>query len=60
MPPSSDDVEPPDALSVRGPYARLPEPTRLDELIESKDDRPAPDPTAGRDPERDFVLRYAG
>ena len=41
-------------------YRHLPEPVKLEETVESKDDSPVPDPQAGRDTERDFMLRYAG
>jgi hypothetical protein len=60
MPGPSEEVRPPDASSASGPYAHLPEPTRWDELIETKDARPPTEPPVGRDPERDFMLRYAG
>jgi hypothetical protein len=41
-------------------YRHLPEPIDLEETISTKEVEPAPDPDAGRDPERDFMLRYAG
>ena len=37
-------------------YRHLPPPVR----VEDKATDPAPDPAGGRDPERDFMLRYAG
>ena len=46
--------------AVRERYRTLPEPVRLADTVEVHDPLPPPDPTAGRDPERDFVLRYAG
>jgi hypothetical protein len=36
----------------------LPEPIRLEDTIASVEVRDAPDPEAGRDTERDFLLRY--
>ena len=41
-------------------YRRLPEPIRLEDTITTKDADPLPDPDAGRNPDRDFMLRYAG
>ncbi len=41
-------------------YRHLPEPVRLEDTVSTKDPDPAPDPDSGRDPERDFMLRYAG
>lgn len=41
-------------------YRHLPDPIDLDETVEIKDESPVPDPQAGRDTERDFMLRYAG
>jgi hypothetical protein len=41
-------------------YSRLPDPIETDETIASHEPTPAPDPDGGRDPERDFMLRYAG
>lgn len=40
-------------------YRHLPEPVRLEETITSQETDPAPDPDGGRDPDRDFLLRYA-
>ncbi|WP_337060241.1 hypothetical protein [Kineococcus sp. G2] len=39
-------------------YRALPEPIRLADVVETQESQPVPDPTAGRDPERDFMLRY--
>lgn len=36
----------------------LPAPVRLADTIATHDVRDAPDPEAGRDTDRDFVLRY--
>ena len=41
-------------------YRHLPDPVRLEDTVATKDTGPAPDPDSGRDPERDFMLRYAG
>jgi len=41
-------------------YRPLPPPVRLEDTVEVKETDPAPDPAGGRDPERDFMLRYAG
>lgn len=40
-------------------FNRLPAPIRLSETLALVDERPVPDPNGGRDPERDFFLRYA-
>lgn len=41
-------------------FRRLPERVRPEDLIATQEAEPAPDPTMGRDPDRDFMLRYAG
>jgi hypothetical protein len=41
-------------------YRHLLEPVKLEETVEIKDESPVADPQAGRDTERDFMLRYAG
>jgi hypothetical protein len=43
---------------ARRDYRRLPEPVDLDETIATHETDPPPDPEGGRDPERDFMLRY--
>ena len=43
-----------------GPYDELPEPIDLGDTVTSADVDPIPDPDGGRDPERDFMLRWAG
>ena len=40
-------------------YTTLPAPVDLDRTIATHDSGPPADPFAGRDPERDFMLRYA-
>ncbi len=42
-----------------GPFGRLPPPVRLEDTVATHETRPAPDPTAGRDPDRDVMLRNA-
>lgn len=51
------DVEEPEP-SAR--FKKLPEHIRLEDTIASQDPDAAPDPTMGRDPDRDFMLRNAG
>lgn len=41
-------------------YRHLLPPVRLEDTVAVKETDPAPDPEGGRDPERDFMLRYAG
>jgi hypothetical protein len=41
-------------------YKHLPERVRAEDTVESKDTRVAPDPEAGRDTDRDFMIRYSG
>ena len=41
-------------------FTRLPEHIRLEDTFTSQDPDAAPDPTMGRDPDRDFLLRNAG
>ena len=41
-------------------YRVLPEPVRLDETVIVVETQPVPDPTGGRDPDTDFLLRNAG
>ncbi len=42
------------------PYRRLPGRIRVEDMITTQDVGPVPDPTMGRDAERDFMLRNAG
>lgn len=42
-----------------GRYRHLPEPIRVEDTISTKQAAPPPDPEAGRNPDRDFLLRYA-
>jgi hypothetical protein len=41
-----------------GPYARLPQRIPVEDTIEGVDVRSVPDPEAGRDTDRDFLIRY--
>lgn len=41
-------------------FARLPEPVRLEDTVESQPTEAARDPEAGRDTDRDFMIRYSG
>jgi hypothetical protein len=41
-------------------YRKLPEPVRLENTIATQDAAPPHDPDGDRNPERDFMLRYAG
>ena len=46
------------AASTR--FRKLPERIRPEDMIATQETEPPPDPTMGRDPERDFMLRNAG
>lgn len=41
-------------------FRKLPERIRPEDMIATQDTEPPPDPTMGRDTERDFMLRNAG
>lgn len=41
-------------------YRRLPERTAPEDMLTTQASETAPDPTFGRDPDRDFMLRNAG
>jgi len=41
-------------------FGRLPERVRVEDMIAAQATEPPPNPTMGRDPERDFMLRNAG
>lgn len=43
-----------------GRFRTLPERIRPEDTIAVQESEPPPDPTMGRDPERDFMLRNAG
>jgi hypothetical protein len=39
-------------------FSRLPDPVRLEDTVEETDTRAVPDPEAGHDTDRDFLIRY--
>lgn len=41
-------------------YKRLPAPIKLEDTVESQETEPARDPDGGRNPDRDFMIRYSG
>jgi hypothetical protein len=41
-------------------YAKLPPPVRLEDTVATQESSPRPVVDETRDPERDFMLRYAG
>jgi hypothetical protein len=41
-------------------FRKLPERIPPEDMIAIQETEPPPDPTMGRDPERDFILRNAG
>ena len=41
-------------------FKHLPEPIRLEDMVESQDTDAARDPEGGRDTDRDFMIRYSG
>jgi hypothetical protein len=45
---------------MAGPYGELPEPVDFDQLVTSVETDPVADPDGGLDPEREFMLRWAG
>jgi hypothetical protein len=49
-----------EAEARRRRYGRLPDPVRLEDTVAAVEAEPVPDPEAGRDTDRDFLLRYAG
>jgi hypothetical protein len=50
----------PDRLASSARFKKLPERIRPEDMIAVQETEPPPDPTMGRDPERDFMLRNAG
>ena len=56
------EQETPSAAPEPGPerFKRLPERIKLEDTVESQETEPARDPDGGREPERDFMIRYAG
>jgi hypothetical protein len=55
---NGDAEHAPQADSER--FKHLPEPVKLEDTVESQETEPARDPDGGRDPERDFMIRYSG
>lgn len=49
-----------DETASRRRFRKLPERIRPEDMIAAQETEPPPDPTMGRDPERDFMLRNAG
>lgn len=41
-------------------FKRLPARIKLEDMVESQATEPARDPDGGRDPNRDFMIRYSG
>ena len=56
----TEPVEPPPEQPDRSRFRTLPRRIPLDETVAGVEVEAAPDPTMGRDPERDFMLRNAG
>lgn len=48
-----------EAARRREDFRRLPTAVRREDLVAGRDAREVPDPQAGRDTERDFMLRWA-
>ena len=46
-------------LTSSARFRKLPERVRPEDMIAVQETEPPPDPTMGRDPERDFMLRNA-
>jgi hypothetical protein len=49
-----------DKTAASARFKKLPERIRPEDMIAVQETEPPPDPTMGRDPERDFMLRNAG
>ncbi len=49
-----------DELDSSARFRKLPERIRPEDMIAVQETEPPPDPTMGRDSERDFMLRNAG
>lgn len=56
---STSTADPKEAASSAR-FRKLPERIRPEDMIATQDTEPPPDPTMGRDTERDFMLRNAG
>jgi hypothetical protein len=55
----SDGTTDPDEPTGPERFRKLPERIRLEDTIATQKPDPPPDPTMGRDPDRDFLLRNA-
>ncbi len=60
MPQASEQPNLSKGPSAKGPYSSLPKGIRLEDTIAAIESDPPPDPEAGRDTDRDFMLRYSG
>jgi hypothetical protein len=61
VPQASEEPNLPKEPSAKGgPYSSLPKEIKLEDTIAGIESDPVPDPEAGRDAERDFMLRYSG
>jgi len=49
-----------EATAASARFRRMPDRIRLEDMIATQQTEPPPDPTMGRDCERDFLLRNAG
>ncbi len=54
----ADETPPPVGAPEPNPYTELPPAIRLDQTITSQEAQDPADPEAGRDTDRDFLLRY--
>lgn len=53
-----EEIGPPVAADPSAAFRVLPEPVRLEDTVPLRETVPAPDPTMGRDTEKEFMLRY--
>jgi hypothetical protein len=60
VPQSGEQPDPVEAPRPHGRYTALPEGVRLQDTRPTHQSSPPPDPEAGRDTDRDFMLRYSG
>lgn len=56
---AADDPSRTEAEAPESPYSTLPPQVRFEDTVASHESAPPPDPNGGRDPETDFMLRYA-
>lgn len=57
---ASDQGESASSARSSARFRKLPERIPPEDMIATQETEPPPDPTMGRDPERDFMLRNAG